>query len=67
MEQDEGISIRSVGNGFEVYPLDGGGRVVLTSSIMVFQSMAELDMFIKSHFSFRCQAIGGDKESRLKR
>ena len=55
MEQDDSILIRPVGNGFEVYPLVDMDEMASTSPIMVFQSMAELDRFIKLYFSFRCQ------------
>ena len=60
MEKNQGISIEQVANGFEVRPHFPPGCLV--SSIHVFNSMADLILWLSGHFDHRSVKLNEDRK-----
>lgn len=65
MWKNESIEIRQVGNGFEVLPADRHPSMPIDpKKTMVFQTMAELVLWLPTQFDHRKHAIKVDEKAK---
>lgn len=61
MDKNHPISITQVANGFEVRPMTALGSAISLDSIHVFNSLADLLLWMEAHFSHRCPVVHADQ------
>lgn len=67
MTANDPITIQQVNNGFVVKPLSYVTEMTAATDIYVFQTMAELAIFLNSHFDHRDNQISIDADAREKK